>query len=96
MLSNMKTVRHLASILILIPTLALAHGEGVECKVPSKEWRPKEELAAKLEKEGWTIRKLKIDSGCYEVYGFDSKGNKRESYFDPKTLEVVTDVLKQK
>ena len=84
----------LLTTLALAPMLAFAHGD-VECKVPSAEWRPKGELAAKLEKEGWTIRKLKVDNGCYEVYGFDGKGAKRESYFNPKTLEVVTDMLQK-
>lgn len=92
----MSLSRALATAAVaLLPTLVFAHGEGVECKVPANEWRPKEELASKLEKEGWTIRKLKVDNGCYEVYGFDAKGKKRESYFNPKTLETVTDVLQK-
>jgi hypothetical protein len=88
----MTTLRLIATAtLALLPTIVLAHGD-VECKVPAKEWQPKEALASKLEKEGWTIRKLKVDNGCYEVYGFDAQGKKRETYFNPKTLEVVTDM----
>jgi hypothetical protein len=85
----------LALVPCLTPTLALAHGEGIECKVPAKEWQPKEALAGKLEKDGWTIRKLKVDNGCYEVYGFDAKGKKREAYFDPKTLDMVGDMMQK-
>ncbi len=71
---------------------ALAHGD-FKCNVPSKEWQLKEDLTDKLKAEGWDVRKVKIDNGCYEVYGFDGKGKRRESYFDPKTLELVGDVL---
>jgi hypothetical protein len=92
----MNTKQLLAcATLSLMSTLALAHGDGIECKVPANEWQTKDVLAEKLQKEGWTIRKLKVDNGCYEVYGFDAKGKKRESYFNPKTLDMVTDVLQK-
>ena len=59
------------------------------CNVPQAEWQPKEVLQQKLEAEGWTIKKVKIDEGCYEVYGTDATGARMESYFDPKTFVVV-------
>jgi hypothetical protein len=58
------------------------------CQVPQGEWQPKESLQKKLESEGWAIKAIKIDEGCYEVYGKDSTGNRMETYFDPKTFEV--------
>ncbi len=57
--------------------------------VPQAEWQPKEALQQKLEAEGWKIRKLKVDDGCYEVYGTDAEGKRMEIYFDPKTFAVV-------
>jgi len=59
------------------------------CSVPEAEWQPKEALQQKLEAEGWKIKKVKIDEGCYEVYGTDASGTRMESYFDPKTFAVV-------
>lgn len=61
---------------------------GDVCQVPQAEWQPKEVLQNKLETEGWTIKAIKLDDGCYEVYGKDSSGARKETYFDPKTFEV--------
>jgi hypothetical protein len=58
------------------------------CRVPQAEWQPTESLQKKLEAEGWTIKSIKIDAGCYEVYGKDSAGNRMETYspgFRPRT-----------
>jgi hypothetical protein len=61
---------------------------GNLCQVPQAEWQSKETLQKKLESEGWTIKTIKVDAGCYEVYGKDATGSRMESYFDPKTFEV--------
>jgi sulfoxide reductase heme-binding subunit YedZ len=42
-----------------------------------------------LKKKGWTIRRVKEDGGCYEVYALDEKGQRGEFYFHPVTLEPV-------
>lgn len=60
-----------------------------KCSVPKAEWLPQQALQQKLEGEGWQVKKLKVDDGCYEVYGFDAEGKRREVYFDPKTFAVV-------
>lgn len=78
-----------ANTLLGLP--AQAHGD-IKCTVPSKEWRLREDLEDKLKAEGWEVRKVKIDNGCYEVYGFDAKGQRKETYFNPKTFEVVGDI----
>lgn len=88
----MKTALALSlTLLSCVPSLALAHGD-FKCSVPREEWKERDDLAKQLQKDGWTIRKIKIDNGCYEVYGFDKQGRKREAYFNPKTLEPVGDV----
>ncbi|MGH6645470.1 PepSY domain-containing protein [Aquabacterium sp.] len=80
------------ALLAATPALVHAHGD-FKCSEPPAEWKKRDELVSKLEKEGWQIRKIKVDNGCYEVYGFDKQGNKKESYFNPKTLEVVGNIL---
>lgn len=81
--------------LFLVATLALvatgaarAHGD-VKCTTPKAEWRGQMELQSKLVAEGWKVRKVKVENGCYEVYGFDPKGQKAEAFFDPKSFEPV-------
>ena len=59
------------------------------CSVPKTEWQPEQALRQKLEGTGWKINRIKIDDGCYEVYGTDAKGQRAETYFDPKSLEPV-------
>jgi hypothetical protein len=59
------------------------------CSVPKAEWQPEQALRQKLETAGWKITRIKIDDGCYEVYGTDANGKQAETYFDPKSLEPV-------
>ncbi|SIQ95282.1 hypothetical protein SAMN05880590_109132 [Rhizobium sp. RU35A] len=60
-----------------------------KCSVPMSDWQPREALKAKLEGEGWKVRSVKTEDGCYEAYAFDAKGKKVEAYFNPKTFEQV-------
>ena len=56
---------------------------------PQDQWQSKEALEKKVVAQGMQVKRIKIDDGCYEVYGLDAKGNKVEQYFHPKTLEVL-------
>ena len=60
------------------------------CNVPMSEWQPRETLQQKLETQGWTVKRIKVEDGCYEVYAQDREGKRLEAYFDPKTLETVS------
>lgn len=73
---------------------AFAHGD-ISCDVPKAEWKKQIELQRKLESEGWKVRQVKTDNGCYEVYGFDDKRKRVEVYFNPKTFEKVGEVKQE-
>jgi hypothetical protein len=63
---------------------------AIKCKAgPQSGWKSQETLKAKLVKEGWTVKKAKVDGGCYEVYGTTPKGEKVEAYFHPVSLEKL-------
>ena len=67
--------------------------DKVRCEaVPKEEMRPQMDLQRKLTGEGWKVRQIKNFNGCYEVYGFDEKGQRAEAFFDPKTFEKVGQV----
>jgi len=71
---------------------SLAAGSALasdKCSVPQAEWQPQEALQQKLEGDGWKIKKIKVDDGCYEVYATDKEGKRMEVYFDPKSFAVV-------
>ncbi len=71
----------------LAPTLAMAKAD---CPAhPKAEWLKESEARAKLEAQGYKIRKFKVDGQCYEIYGFNKEGKKVEIYFDTKTLDIV-------
>jgi hypothetical protein len=90
----MKIVSRLCATLLAVgaATGALAHGE-FKCDVPKAEWRKQMELQQKLLSEGWKkVRQVKVDNGCYEVYGFNEKNERAEVYFNPKTFDKVGEV----
>ena len=52
-------------------------------------WKSEAELETKIVAEGWSVRRIKVDGGCYEVYGTTPEGDRVEAYFDPHTLEKL-------
>lgn len=76
-------------LLALAAGTAAAHGD-VKCTTkPKSEWKSHEELAEKLKKEGWVIRRMEATNSCYEVYAKDPKGKRVEAFFDPVTFARV-------
>ena len=69
--------------------VALAHGDVACPVVPKEEKRLQMDLQRQLESEGWKVRAVKNYKHCYEVYGFDGKGDKVEAFFHPKTFDRV-------
>ncbi|MBX2830419.1 MAG: PepSY domain-containing protein [Rhodospirillales bacterium] len=66
-----------------------AHASDDLCNVPKAEWKTTDALKEKLTAEGWDVRKIKEDDGCFEVYAITSDGKKVEAYFNPATFEQV-------
>lgn len=77
-----------AAFLLLAPN---AHATGyLTCESGAQStWKTQEELTQKIKSEGWKVRRIKIDGGCYEVYGTTPEGDRVEAYFDPKSLEKL-------
>lgn len=64
--------------------------DKIRCEpVPQQETRTQMELQRKLVADGWKVRQVKSFNGCYEVYGFDEKGQRVEAFFHPGTFEKV-------
>ena len=51
---------------------------------PSQHWRPQ------LKGEGLTVRQIKVEKGCYEVYAIDKGGNKVNVAYNAETLQKLT------
>ena len=87
----MKTVSTLilAAAALGVASPALATGKMTCNAGPQNSWKSQDALKASLVKQGWQVRKSKVDGGCYEVYGTDPKGNRVEAYFHPVTFEKL-------
>ena len=90
----MKTVPRLfAALLALTAATGVLADGNFKCDVPKAEWKKQTELKDKLLADGWKrVRQVKVDNGCYEVYGFNEKNERAEVYFNPKTFEKVGEV----
>ena len=84
----MKRTLPVVMLTILVALAAPAHASQ-RCSAPMAEWKPREELVEKLRAEGWTIRRIKTDDGCYKVRATDAEGRRVKAKFDPATLERV-------
>ncbi len=79
--------------IIIALSLAASHGgNGLasdRCSVAMADWKPREALQAKLEGDGWKVRAIKTEHGCYEASAITADGRTVEAYFDPQTFQSV-------
>ena len=78
-----------AAIALTFSSTVFATGLASCDSGPEENWKPQAELEKILTEKGWTVRRIKVDGGCYEVYAIDASGEKVEAYFHPLTLEAV-------
>lgn len=80
-------------MMILAVTAGLPAGAALAeegCFVPMSDWQPREAVAKLAKDKGWTVRRIKIDDGCYEIDGRDAEGHRIEVTVHPATLEVIS------
>ena len=79
----MKSIVIAVSALLVLASPATATGR-YKCETVSKEdWLSKEALTKMLTGQGWSVRFMKEDGGCWEVYGTTPEGQRVEAYFHP-------------
>lgn len=81
-----KTLTILAFLTALPAGAALADDD---CFVPMADWQPREAVAEFALAQGWEVRRIKIDDGCYEIDGRDAQGRAIEVKLHPGTLQIV-------
>ncbi|WP_417427085.1 PepSY domain-containing protein [Hoeflea sp.] len=67
----------------------IALADDDDCRVPMADWQPREAVQKMAEAQGWTVRRIKTDDGCYEIDGRDAQGREIEVKVDPATLAIV-------
>ncbi|MCD1624387.1 MAG: PepSY domain-containing protein [Paracoccaceae bacterium] len=81
-----RTLTIFAFLMAFPAGMALADDD---CFVPMADWQPREAVAQLAKDKGWTLRRIKIDDGCYELDGRDGQGRRIEVTIHPATLEVI-------
>ena len=81
-----KTLTILAFLAVLPARAAFADDD---CFVPMSQWQPREAVEELAADNGWTVRRIKIHDGCYEIDGRDSADRAIEVKVHPGTLQIV-------
>ncbi|CAH1666587.1 MULTISPECIES: PepSY domain-containing protein [Alphaproteobacteria] len=89
----MKKSLTMLALLAMLPAGAALAGEA--CDVPFEKRQSFEALAKLASDFEWTIDRMKIDDGCYELRVTDASGNILKVKVDPATLEVVDGKVKR-
>jgi hypothetical protein len=79
----------LTALALLISGPAMA---AATCSTaPAEKFKPKATLESQLTAEGLTVRQIKLEGGCYEVYAVDKANKKVNAAYNAETLEQVAD-----
>ena len=80
-----------AALAVTTLVVAPAHATGMATcdSGDSSTWQHQGKLEKKLSQMKWSVRQIKVDGGCYEVYALNEKGQRVEAYFHPVTLAPV-------
>ncbi|MHC8376712.1 PepSY domain-containing protein [Pseudomonas sp. MDT1-16] len=77
-----------ALLSLLVSGYALADDD---CSDSVSDWQPRETLRQQVEQQyGWSVQRIKVDDGCYELKGLDRKGNTIEASYSPASLRLRT------
>lgn len=83
----MKKILTMLAFLVAIPAGAALADD--ECFVPMTDWQPRKAVTLLATENSWTVRRIKIDDGCYEIDGSDAEGRQIKVTVHPKTLQVI-------
>ena len=79
----------LALGLLVLPAAAQATGRYTCEEVAQDKWLTEAALTEKLSQKGWQVDRMKVDGGCWEVYGNMPDGKRVEGYFHPESGEAL-------
>ena len=83
----MKHPIFLAAIAAVVASPAFA--AGACSTAPQAQWQPQSALQSMLQSQGLTIRQIKVENGCYEVYVTDKSGKRMNMAYNAETLQQL-------
>ncbi len=92
----MKTTLLIASAALIaataaVPAFASSDTDNrASCRdVAKADWMSEDAAMAKATGQGLTVKKLKVEDGCYELYAIDKDGKRVEAYMHPGNGDIV-------
>lgn len=85
----MKKTLLIAGALVAFAASGPVRADDNDCDVPMSSWQTRDAVRSMAAEQGWDVRRIKIDDGCYEIKGYDTSGREIEVKIDPATLAVV-------
>ncbi len=79
----------IATTLIAVAAAGPAFAEGKCTNAPKSKWQPKSALESQLQADGFKVRQIKVEGGCYEVYATDKEGKRANMAYNAETLEKL-------
>ncbi len=76
-----------AGLFFITPLVASANGTCTH--EPKSKWMQKKDISAKLQKDGYQVKRVKIEGSCYEAFALDKAGKRHELVINPMTGESV-------
>ncbi len=90
----MKRAFLLTAIAFVVASPAFAAGAtattGGSCSnAPKTAWQPQSKLESMLKADGLTVKQIKVEKGCYEVYATDKAGKRQNIAYNAETLQKL-------
>jgi hypothetical protein len=79
-----------------VPTYSRHKTSDFCTTAPRSDWIAEDEMKLLAQHRGYRIKTFKISkTNCYEIYGFDHKGQIVEAYFNPVTTRLTRQNIAQ-
>ena len=85
----MKRVLSLAALALALGVGSPAFAAGACSTAPEAQWQPQAKLETMLQTDGFKIRQIKVEKGCYEVYATDKAGARVNLAYNAETLQKL-------
>ena len=82
-------VSSVLTVVLAMVAASPALADGKCSLAPKSKWQPKEALQQRLESDGYNVRRIKTEGGCYEVYAFDKEGKRANMAYNAETLQKL-------
>ena len=77
------------AVAVAVAAASPAFAEGKCATGPKSKWQPKSALEQQLQADGYKVRQIKVEGGCYEVYATDKAGKRANMAYNAETLEKL-------